>query len=212
MDINEYRATCSKMNLPFGRTRQVYHRLANWCIVISAGTLLWSIGNFDKFIIKYPDGITGYMPHKTLYITFLVLFIIATIIFTFLRGYVYVSEYYDTRLREIKDISERRSSSKPAGNDFPLSRPEKDLLESIENKYHEEYFKEHSNREKWGQTKWIPELIEQSISRSVSDFGGRGLNILSARVNLLLAIGMFCYLSGLIICIIYVCTFLCYHL
>jgi len=92
MDIKDYRSTRSNVDLPFKRARRVYHRISNWCIVLSAGTLLWSMGNFDKFTVKAADGITDYIPNRAVYILFLVLFFVSTVIFIFLRGYVYMRE------------------------------------------------------------------------------------------------------------------------
>ena len=108
--MDRFLSTRSEVDLPFKRARRVYNRISNWCVAISAGTLLWSIGNFDKFIVK--AGVTEYIPHREIYILFLCLFFASTVIFTILRGYVYVHDYYDMRLRDISDIEERNFPSK----------------------------------------------------------------------------------------------------
>jgi hypothetical protein len=182
MDMKDYRSTRSDIDLPFKRTRRVYHKISNWCIIISAGTLLWSMGNFDKFIVKAADGVTNYMPHREVYILFLSFFFVSTVIFTFLRGYVYVHDYYDMRLRDITDIEERHIS-KSDENKPPLSKFETDYFNALSKEYHDGYNKERSDKSKWGRTKWIINLRAESISRAVADFGGKSLHIWNARIN-----------------------------
>ena len=64
MDINDYLTTRSNVDLPFKLTRSVYNKLSNWCLVISVGTLLWFMGNFDKFIVKANNTATEYLPYR----------------------------------------------------------------------------------------------------------------------------------------------------
>lgn len=211
MDMKDYLSTRSNVNLPFERARRVYHRISNWCIVISAGTLLWSMGNFDKFIVKAADGVTDYIPYRLVYILFLSLFFASTVIFIFLRGYVYVHDYYDMRLRDITDIEERHISSKSAESRPPLSKSETEFFSALYEEYHKGYNEERYDKDKWGRTKWTTSLREESISRAVADFGGKSLHIWKSRINLCLALGIICYLSGMIISVGYVFFFLWYY-
>lgn len=211
MGATDYQSTCSNVDLPFKRSRVVYHKISNWCVAISAGTLLWSIGNFDKFIIKGADGVTEYVPYRSIYILFLGFFFASTAIFAFLRGYVYVHDYYDKRLRDIADIEERRIPFKSDDNRPPLSKPEIDYFDNLYEEYNEGYKKERSNKEKWGQTKWTSQLREDSISRAVKDFGGNSLHIWKSRINLCLGAGMGCYILGMIISFGYAVLFIWYY-
>jgi hypothetical protein len=208
MDTNGFLSTRSNVDLPFKRSRRVYHKISNWCIAISAGTLLWSIGNFDKFIIKAADGVTEYMPYRSVYILFLGFFFASTAIFAFLRGYVYVHDYYDMRLRDIMDIEERCISYKSDDKKTPLSKPETDYFKYLYEEYHKGYEKERPNKDKWGKTKWTSQLREVSILRAVKDFGGNSLSIWKSRINLCLGIGMICYILGMIISFGYVVLFI----
>lgn len=210
MDGNYCLSMGSKVELPFKRARRAYNRISNWCIVISAGTLLWSMGNFEKFIVKATGNVTEYMPNKEVYIIFLGLFFLSTVIFTILRGYVSLRDYYDMRLRDIMEIEERITSKKQ--DQISPSQSEIKYFETIYSEYSDGYNKEHPKKENFGQTKWTNDLREKSISMAIADFGGESLHICKARINKLLAAGAICHLLGLIISIYYVTTFLLYYL
>lgn len=212
MDMNDYLSTRSNADLPFKRSRRVYYKISNWCIAISAGTLLWSIGNFDKFIITASDDVTEYLPYRSIYILSLGFFFVSTAIFAFLRGYVYVHDYYDMRLRDITDIEERHYSRKSDDYRPPLSKPETKFFDAIYKEYRIGYEKECLNKEKWGQTDWTSNLREVSILRAVNDFGGSSLHIWKSRINFCLGVGIICYVLGMIISFGYVIHFIWYYL
>jgi hypothetical protein len=203
--MTDYLPTIGNVALPFERTRKIYHKISEWFVVISAGTLLWSMGNFDKFLVKATDG-TYYMPHMYYYLLFLVLFSLSTAIFSYLRAHLYWQDYRDMRLREINKIHERYLKNDPL-----LSIAEKDYYTAIYKEYDKGYREESLDKEKWGQTKWINDLREESISQSVADFGGKSLHMRNVRINRLSGIGVILYLSGLAISVWYVITFIWCH-
>lgn len=59
---------------------QSFERLVSWSLAISAGTLLWFSGNFDKFTVKCDQGNTS-IPHHTLFIIALVALCISSFFF-----------------------------------------------------------------------------------------------------------------------------------
>jgi len=153
------------------------------------------------------------MPYRSVYILFLGFFFVSTAIFAFLRGYVYVHDYHDMRLRDITDIEERqRHYSHKSGDDRPpLSKPETKFFNALYEEYRKGYEKERVNKEKWGETKWTNNLREVSISRAVIDFGGSSLHIWKSRINFCLGFGMICYILGMIISFSYVINFIWYY-
>lgn len=203
--MNDYQATRSNVGLPFERARNDYRRLSDWCVVISAGTLLWFMGNTERLTVSYIHG-ERHVHNIWIYITFMSLFFLSTMVFAFLRGYMYVHDYEDSRLRDIMDIEER--IIRPDENKPPISSSEKDYYASLYNEYRKGYDNEHLDKTKWGKTKWISTLREENISRTIKDFGGKSLHIWKARINLCLILGTACYLLGLILSTYYVFTFL----
>lgn len=201
-----YDAMRSEVDLPFKRTRRVFNRLGNWCLAISIGTLLWFIGNFNKFIVKAADGVSDYIPYKNWYLALLFLFFLSTLCFIGMRGYEYLLEFYDMRLRDITDIFDRAASGKT-----PLSTPEDKYVEDIYEEYNKGYLEEHSNKNLWGKTKWLSDLRISNISRTIDDFGGGSIHIWNARMNRFLLLGSFFYIVGLVISVCYVLSFLWYY-
>lgn len=208
VNADEYKATCSEVDLPLRGTRNIYYSIANWCIAISAGTLIYSIVNFDKFIITASDGVTKYIPYKEWYILFILFEFASTIIFIGLRAYVYWCDYYDKRLREIQDIDERLLRPNSTESKNPVSPAEKEFIQCLYDEYHKGYDSERADRSRWGKTEWTPTLRLKSMERAIDDFGGKSLNILKTPINRFLIAGTICYLAGLIISIVYVALFL----
>lgn len=61
--IVEFKSTLEKINrIRFKEVHEVYNKELNWFFAISVGTLLWILGNFDKFTIA-----DGSMPYKIIY-------------------------------------------------------------------------------------------------------------------------------------------------
>lgn len=117
-------------------------------------------------------------------------------------------DYYDIRLRDIMDIEERCITTKSDDKRPPLSEPETNLFNDCYEEYNKGYMKEKPNKNKWGQTKWITDLREVSISRAVKDFGGNSIHIWKSRINICLSAGMICYILGMIISFCYVVLFI----
>lgn len=198
--MDRYLSTRSEVDLPFKRTRRVFNRLDNWCIAISAGTLLWFMGNFFRFIVKAADGVTEYIPFREVYILFLVLFFLATITFVLMRGFWYMIEFRDMRLRDLTDMNNRRVPVEP-NRQNPISVPERALLKTISEKHRKDWAEGHRNE-------WFGQLREHNIEWIVKGFGGDSMYLLRTPTYFGLLLGIFLYLAGLSISIAYVAWFL----
>lgn len=115
---------------------------------------------------------------------------LSTIIFTALRGFAYLHEYYDARLKDIQEMTRLENMA-------TLSKSEKEFLGDIYLEYKKGYLEEHGDPKQWGKTKWVTDLIEAGKSRDIKIFGGTGLHIWKARINIWLGFAAFCYLLGL---------------
>lgn len=200
INMDRYLSTRSEVDLPFRRTRRVFNKLDNWCIAISAGTLLWFVGNFNKFIVKAADGVTEYIPHREFYVLFLILFFLSTVIFVFMRGFWYVLDFYDMRLRDLMDMNDRRVPQEP-NYPHPLSPAEKKFMDTVSEKHRKDWSEGVRNE-------WFGNLRESNIERIITGFGGNSMYAGSTPAYLGLLFGTGFYLAGLVVSIIYVSWFL----
>jgi hypothetical protein len=78
---------------PFEKSLASFERFVNWGLAISAGTLLWFMGNFDKFTTRYINPVDGAsfvlrsaLPNKWLFILSMALLFISVVIFAYFRN------------------------------------------------------------------------------------------------------------------------------
>ena len=97
---------------PFEKSLGSFERFVNWGLAISVGTLLWFIGNFDKFTTRYVYHIdnTTYLlksslPNKYLFISSIVLLSFSAIVFVFFRVKLYYNSYKFDCKRELCNAS-----------------------------------------------------------------------------------------------------------
>ncbi len=86
----------------FQRSRHSLENATNWILAISVGTLLWLLGNFDKFTAQY---ITT---NKSLFLLSALLLGASTIIFALARGALYLRQIgIDKALEDIQGLPDR---------------------------------------------------------------------------------------------------------
>jgi hypothetical protein len=133
--------TRGEVDLLFKRTGKVFNRLNNWCIAINAGTLLWFAENFSRFIVKAADGVSEYIPNREIYICFIsVSWFCSSYQFDF---YFYAqllvwTRFYDMRLRDLRDMDDRRVPGEP-NSQFPLSPIEKEFMDIVSEKHRKDW-------------------------------------------------------------------------
>lgn len=189
-------STQCKVDLPFKRTRRIFNRLDNWCIAISAGTLLWFMGNFSRFVVKASDGATEYIPQRYYYVLFLVLFFISTLIFVSMRGYWYILDFHDMRLRDLFDMDDRRNSQ-----EYPLTPPERDFMNTVTARHLIDTAAGINNE-------WFVSLRESNIKKIIAGFGGDSVYAKETPAYIGLFLGVFFYFLGLVVSLLYVSWFM----
>lgn len=162
--------------------------------------MLWFIGNFFRFAVKADDGVTNYIPLREVYIAFLILFFLSTLIFVLMRGFWYILEFHDMRLRDLMDMDDRRVPTEP-DHQHPLSPPEKELLKTISEKHRKDWSEGRKNE-------WFGQLREHNIERIVKGFGGDSMYLIRIPTYIGLLLGTTLYLMGLAISTGYVAWFL----
>ncbi len=109
---------------PLEKSLASFERFVNWGLAVSAGTLLWFVGNFDKFTTRYINTvddssfvIKSALPNKWLFVLSMVLLFISAAIFAYFRIKLYYNSYKFDYNRELyaarfKTISEKQKLAK----------------------------------------------------------------------------------------------------
>lgn len=77
---------------PFEESIQSFEKIISWGLAISAGTLLWFAGNFDKFTIKCDQGNVS-IPFHLLYFFSLFILSISSLSFGFIQLKLYYAKF-----------------------------------------------------------------------------------------------------------------------
>jgi hypothetical protein len=77
---------------PFEDSIQSFEKLISWGLAISAGTLLWFAGNFDKFTIRCDQGNTS-VPFHFLYLSTISILSISSLSFGFIQLRLYYAKF-----------------------------------------------------------------------------------------------------------------------
>ena len=86
----------------FRRSRYSIEKTTNWIFAISAGTFLWLMGSFDKFVIS------NTMPNKVLYLTAVLFLGVSTVLFFLGKGILYMRQIViDNTIESIEGLPDR---------------------------------------------------------------------------------------------------------
>jgi len=123
----------------FSQSRDSFLKILQWFLAISTGTLLWFLGNFDKFKITLDNTKTHveFMPIKELYFFSLFLLILSVII----SAYIIVRLYYAQYLSDMaldrfnscaKEILAKYDLIKTTQNDEYKEKLDVEIIHSLE--------------------------------------------------------------------------------
>ena len=77
-------------------------KTTNWIFAINVGTLLWFLGSFDKFLL------VNILPNKTLFLITVLFLGISTVLFTLVKGILYLRQIaIDKAIESIEGLPDR---------------------------------------------------------------------------------------------------------
>lgn len=180
---------------PFEKSLASFERFINWGLAISTGTLLWFIGNFDKFTTKsiYQNESSSFalksaLPNKYIFIMSIIVLFASVLILSYFRVKQYYNSYKFDYSRELFKASYKAifDKQKLAKSDPSQAKA---LLVNIEAESDEAY----KRAIKAGS--WVG-LVNEFI-------------ILEDRSKKYLTISVILYIIGLLLAIIFFISYIC---
>ena len=107
----------------FRRSRYSIEKTTNWIFAISAGTFLWLMGSFDKFVVS------NTIPNKVLYLTAVLFLGISTVLFFLGNGILYMRQIaIDKAIESIEGLPDRAKLNRPHKTEEELDLMVKRIL------------------------------------------------------------------------------------